>query len=76
MEFQGKKKKNIYFKKLIGFHFRSDYIHRMLSSTSWNSALTAGKHGVNCAKAFSTCKLSPENLESFSNKLMKFARRK
>lgn len=48
----------------------------MLSNTSWNIAINAGKRGLNCGTTFSTCKLSPENLESFSNRLMQFARRK
>lgn len=66
--------------KIILINFKiilsSDYVHRMLSNTAWNSAINTGKQGLNCATAYSTCKLSPENLESFSNKLMKFARRK
>ncbi|KAG5669736.1 hypothetical protein PVAND_000030 [Polypedilum vanderplanki] len=64
------------FDYLINNLSSSDWIEKLLTNTAWNSAISAGKQGLNCESTFYSCKLSPSNLENFANKLMQFARRK
>lgn len=49
--------------------YSSDWALQLISSTAWNSAVIAGRSGLNCESAYPSCKLSPDSLEKFTSKL-------